>query len=180
MLTFQRRRGIVSKQRKYEVKRCPGFFPAPPTLTRFEMRAVVEEVLHTRDLIATSAENLHPFTAHKNFCQLPENHSLSSKILLYLYIISQAVPTEEGLLPSSSDRKTFEWDGIWFFSDFVSLLNISHYMSCISGIFIFILWINCFHNLLLKIQRKYRGFYAISCKCTELSLPLCNLLPWTN
>ena len=64
MLTFQRRRGIVSKQRKYEVKRCPGFFPAPPTLTRFEMRAVVgvEEVLHTRDLIATSAENLHPFT----------------------------------------------------------------------------------------------------------------------
>ena len=79
MLTFQRRRGIVSKQRKYEVKRCPGFFPAPPTLTRFEMRAVVgvEEVLHTRDLIATSAENLHPFTAHKNF---PENHSLSSPI----------------------------------------------------------------------------------------------------
>ena len=62
MLTFQRRRGIVSKQRKYEVKRCPGFFPAPPTLTRFEMRAVVGEVLHTRDLIATSAENLHPFT----------------------------------------------------------------------------------------------------------------------
>ena len=66
------------------------------------------------------------------------------------------------------------------FSDFVSLLNISHYMSCISGIFIFILWINCFHNLLLKIQRKYRGFYAISCKCTELALSLCNLLPWTN
>ena len=87
MLTFQRRRGIVSKQRKYEVKRCPGFFPAPPTLTRFEMRAVVgvEEVLHTRDLIATSAENLHPFTAHKNF---PENHSLSSPIFLPLYHFS--------------------------------------------------------------------------------------------
>ena len=145
MLTFQRRRGIVSKQRKYEVKRCPGFFPAPPTLTRFEMRAVVGEVLHTRDLIATSAENLHPFTAHKNFCQLPENHSLSSKILLYLYIISQAVPTEEGLLPSSSDRKTFEWDGIWFFqischcwiyhTIWVALV-VSSYLYCESIVFI--------------------------------------------
>ena len=67
----------------------------------------------------------------------------------------QAVPTEEGLLPSSNDRKTFEWDTICNdLHEWDTICDDLHEWDTISNDYLDYAAFQVWHDLLLQEQCK--------------------------